>query len=199
LCGAAGVTGFIVSSDPGGGASAWRRIRLGEADVDGYTSIACAGTHLCVATDLLTGRIAVASDPLSARSWGFRKLVGAQTDLTGVSCPSRRLCVVVDYGGDVLSSADPTGRAATWRRVRLPHQHLTAVSCASTTLCVAIGRGNLVAVSTDPSFAHPRWKTSVIDRPLGALSPPDTLSTVACAPHGPCIIGDDSGNVIIGR
>jgi hypothetical protein len=35
--------------------------------------------------------------------------------LNGVSCPSVRLCVVVDLYGDVLTSTNPAGGAPAWK------------------------------------------------------------------------------------
>jgi hypothetical protein len=39
---------------------------------------------------------------------------GIHNPLQGVSCPSISLCVAIDQEGDVVTSTDPTGGAATW-------------------------------------------------------------------------------------
>jgi hypothetical protein len=198
LCVAAGDVGFSVSSDPAGGASAWRQVHVGEADFDQYTDVACPSKTLCVAGDLQSGRIVHSTTPLVQGSWKFTKLAGEHTRFSAASCADRRFCVVVADSGEIFASTHPTGRASAWRRIHVAHEDLTAVSCPSKTLCVAIDRQDKVLVSTNPAVPNPRYKATTIDRPLGALSPPDALSSVACAPGGPCVVGDVNGNIVIG-
>jgi hypothetical protein len=38
-----------------------------------------------------------------------------------------------------------------------------------------------------------------IDRPFGLVPANPSLRSVACAPGGPCVVGDDAGNVIVSR
>jgi hypothetical protein len=99
------------------------------------------------------------------------------------------------------SGPNPTGGTSAWRLTLGVDQgrELKHVSCPSPSLCVAIDRADKALVSTNPLVRHPRWTPVVIDRPLGALSPPDLLTTVACAPRGSCFVGDADGNVIVGR
>jgi len=91
------------------------------------------------------------------------------------------------------------GPASAWHKLHIAHEDLSAVSCSSKSLCVAIDRADKVLVSTDPAARHPMYKATTIDKPLGSLSPPDSLSSVRCAANGTCYVGDIYGNLVVGR
>jgi hypothetical protein len=108
------------------------------------------------------------------------------TEVSGVSCPSRSLCVAVDNVGDVLVSTNPSGSAKAWVRNRVA-ENLNAISCPSSGFCVAVGDG-VIAVSSDPAGGAPAWSTARIgsDGPL--------LKYVSCASASLCVATEgDSG------
>ena len=107
--------------------------------------------------------------------------------LSGVSCPSVRLCVAVEAGKGVLSTRQPGRKDARWRRVVFP-QALTSVSCPSVRFCMAGGvRGGLF-VSGDPSGGLGAWK-AIAARGLYPTCPSDRL----------CLVEGDLGHAIAGR
>jgi hypothetical protein len=198
-CVASGDVGFSVSGNPTGGASAWHQVHVGEVDYDGYTDVVCPASNLCVGTDLQSGRIVYSKKPLVQGSWKFTKLAGDHVTFTGVSCAGRGFCAVVTAAGDIFASTNPAGPASAWHKLHIAHEDLSAVSCSSKSLCVAIDRADKVLVSTDPAARHPMYKATTIDKPLGSLSPPDSLSSVRCAANGTCYVGDIYGNLVVGR
>jgi hypothetical protein len=94
--------------------------------------------------------------------------LGAGTHMQSVSCPSATLCVAVDADGNVLTSTNPTGGAATWQRWLVdPGNWLASVSCPTTALCVAgDSEGNLV-ISTNPTGGTGTW--SKVDATPGVI------------------------------
>ena len=100
--------------------------------------------------------------------------------LTSVSCPSLKLCVGVDYWGDVVISTDPTGGASGWTTAWvLPDRDLNSVSCPSVSLCVAVGEDGDIATSTDPTGGASAWSTTGPGPPLTAVACPSTTLCVA--------------------
>ena len=76
--------------------------------------------------------------------------------------PIRDLCVAVDSAGNVLSSTNPTGGAAAWKKPRAwTRPRRTPISCVGT-LCAAVDSGGGAVTSTDPAAG------------AGARSPPST-------------------------
>ena len=75
-----------------------------------------------------------------AGTWSFGTIDPDGSDLTGVSCPSARLCVAVDLDGAIFASTNPAGGPATWyltRRRGGRKRGWFDVSCPNVRLCVA--------------------------------------------------------------
>jgi hypothetical protein len=165
LCVAVAREGRIfVSTNPAGGASAWREIGTpgGPGDLEG---VSCASIILC-ATGNLTGNILTSTEPAAGSSTWSEANAGASVQITGVSCPTASRCVAVDDNGDVLNSSDPTGGSGAWhfenlvafsptadREGQPPRNALFGASCASTTLCALVGIDGRVFTATDPFSA----------------------------------------------
>ncbi|HEY1286503.1 MAG TPA: hypothetical protein VGF04_10470 [Solirubrobacterales bacterium] len=165
LCVAVAREGRIfVSTDPTGGASAWRAVGSpgGPGDLEG---VSCVSTLLCAAGNQ-SGNVLTSTDPdVPAASWGEAN-AGGSVQITDVSCPTAQRCVAVDNNGDVLTSTTPTGGPGSWhfenlnpffpteeREGQPPRNALFGASCASTSLCALVGADGHIYTSTDPFSA----------------------------------------------
>ena len=153
---------IFVSSDPSGGAPAWRE-RPSPTPRD-LQAASCVPSLLCVAGDE-GGNLLTAADPLGAP---FAATNTASSILiTGITCPTTTRCVAVDNNADVLTSTDPTGGPSAWTFENLVpfvaedvdygqfvKNALFGASCASTSLCALVGADSRIFTATDP-FAAP--------------------------------------------
>jgi hypothetical protein len=164
LCVAVAREGRIfVSTNPTGGASAWKEVGTpgGPGDLEG---VACVSTLLCAAGNL-TGNVLTSIAPV-AGGWGEAN-AGGSVQITGISCPTASACVAVDNNADVLTSANPTGGPGSWhfenlvpfrptengKELQPPRNALFSASCASTSLCALVGIDGRVFTATDPFTA----------------------------------------------
>ena len=170
LCVAVAREGRIfVSTNPTGGASAWKEAGTsgGPGDLEG---VACVSTLLCAAGNL-TGNVLTSTDPGGGGASWNEANAGGSVQITSVSCPAANRCAAVDNNGDVLTSTDPTGGAGSWSFENLvpfqptadeegqpPRNALFAAYCASASLCTLVGSDSRIFTSTKPfsSPAHPR-------------------------------------------
>jgi hypothetical protein len=148
---------LFASTDPTGGASAWREVGTpgGPGDLEG---IDCIEISFCAAGNA-GGNILTSAEPATGAAWSEAN-AGGSVQITGVSCPTPSRCVAVDNNGDVLTSIDPTGEAGSWHFENLvPFHHefgqptrnaLFSASCASTSLCALVGSDGRIFTSTDP-------------------------------------------------
>jgi hypothetical protein len=164
LCVAVAREGRIfASTDPTGGASAWKEASApgGSGDLEG---VSCASTLLCAAGNM-TGNILTSTDPAGgAGTWG-KSNTGSSVQVTGASCPTALRCLAVDNNGDVLTSTDPTGGSGSWTFENLvpfrptegteeePSNALFGASCASTSLCALVGSDSRIFTATNPFSA----------------------------------------------
>lgn len=167
LCVAVGRDGrMVVSTDPGGGPSAW--LDAGRPGGPGHLQgIACL-PGLCVAGNS-GGNLLTNTDPAGA-GWTERN-GGGSVAITGISCPSASRCVAVDNNGDVLTSTDPTGGAAAWSFTNVlpyvpplsafdsPFNGMFGVSCPSPAFCAIAAADGTVLTSSDPFEASPGTAT----------------------------------------
>jgi photosystem II stability/assembly factor-like uncharacterized protein len=112
---------------------------------------------------------------------------GSRIGLSGVSCPSMRLCVAVGYDG-ILTSADG---GTSWTRRMARDQAIgfgpSSVSCPSESLCVAAGNGLLI--STDGGIG---WT------PVTGLASNTVLNSVSCASASLCVAVGAGGVILTG-
>ncbi len=165
LCVAVAREGRIfVSTNPTGGASAWKEVGTpgGPGDLEG---VACVSTLLCAAGNL-TGNVLTSTNPAGG-GWSEAN-AGGSVQITGISCPDASHCVATDNNGDVLTSSDPTGGPGSWHFENLvpfsptaeaegqpPRNALFSASCASTSLCALVGIKGRIFTATDPFSAPP--------------------------------------------
>jgi hypothetical protein len=181
--------GVYTSTQPTGGAAAWRQAAIG-----GET-VACASASLCVIGD---GEDVLSStDPGGGAGAWHAVIVGDGTEgggITGSSCPSAHLCVVTgtalfDNGGisgEIFTSTDPAASAPNWKLQLSREEH--SVECGSVSLCFAFG--NPVYTSTDPTGGPDAWRPSTPDKRAAPTA-------ISCQPNtNTCVAVDASGNIL---
>lgn len=110
-------------------------------------------------------------------------------ELKAVSCPSARLCVAVDAGGNVFSSRDPSGGLSSWRLTAAMKSGLVDISCPSQRFCAAVdGYGDILTTS-DPTAQS--WKVADRNRFL--------VYAISCASSRLCVALDYGGNILSSR
>ncbi len=206
LCVAVGGNNTVASStNPAGGASAWRVVRPGGGVQEKYPGmpaggtyaggqirgVSCPSTGLCVAGSFEGDIYSSASPAGPAEAWKVVPLTAANEPnihVGGVSCPSVSLCVAAAYGGKVVVSTNPTGDRDAWTVVDLGRPYdFRGVHCASVSLCVAVGNEGSVVVSTNPTGGPEAWTS--VGQPGGEFSkngvacPSPTLCVTANASH----------------
>jgi hypothetical protein len=179
LCVAVAKEGRIfVSSDPTGGASAWRAV--GSPTPRDLFAVSCVAATLCAAGDA-GGNIITSTDPTGGGGFAEANADGS-VQITGLSCPTTTRCVAVTNNADVLTSTDPTGGSSRWTFENLvPFEAegtggspfvknaLFGASCASTSLCALVGAESRIFTATDP-FAAPAPSTHTTGK-RGRLRP----------------------------
>ena len=159
---------MVVSTNPGGGPSAWRD--AGQPGGPGHLQgIACT-SGLCLAGNS-GGNLLTNTDPEAAPTGWTERNGGGSVAITGVSCPTASQCVAVDNNGDVLASTNPTGGPTAWSFTSVlpyvppvaqfgsPLNGMFGVSCPSVTFCAIAAADGIVLTSTDPFEASPRTAT----------------------------------------
>jgi hypothetical protein len=170
----------VTSTDPAGGAKAWRETDLSGTEAGSLASVSCPSVSLCVAVDQ-DGNVVSSTRPTrSAHAWKVTDVdranvtgnssTGLQVGFESVSCASRSLCVAGDGAGTVVVSRHPAGGARYWKHTQIGGGQGSAsflgidgISCLSAGLCFAGdtngnvviggGRGSLPALPRKP--AHP--------------------------------------------
>jgi hypothetical protein len=154
---------IFVSSDPTGGASAWREV--GSPTPRDLQAVSCVASLLCVAGDA-GGNLLTSDDPAGGAPFSLTNAAGS-VQVTGLTCPTSARCLAVDNNADVLTSTDPTGGPGSWTFENLvPFEAddpatgqfvknaLFGASCASPSLCALVGANSRIFTATDP-FAAP--------------------------------------------
>jgi hypothetical protein len=174
--------GLGSSTNPGGGASHWRLLSIGEPDYDEFQGVSCPAASRCVAVGL--------EGDAWTESGGVRPVTHRST-LNAISCPTVSFCVATS-NADVLVTDRPSGGYASWRAIRIDNAYLTSVSCASRSLCAATDSAGRVLVSTDPAGGTSAWRATTVDSRYA-------LDGISCPSTSLCVAVDSGGNVIIGK
>jgi len=209
FCVAVGGNNTVASStNPAGGAAAWRIVRPGggfdvpfdaQASSDTFgggqiRGVSCPSINLCVAASF-EGDVYSSTDPTGpAPAWKVIPLTAENEPnihMGGVDCPIPSFCVAVGYGGKVVTTSNPTGDRTAWTVTQLDAPYdLRGVSCASVSLCVAVGNEGAVLTSTNPAGGPGAW--SFAGRPAGEVS----LNDAACPTAELCLTGNASSLVL---
>lgn len=170
---------LVVSTEPTGGASAWREVGSpgGSGELEG---VDCISTLLCAAGNA-GGNILTSTNPADLASWNEAN-AGRSVLITDVSCPTAQHCLAVDNNGDVLTSTNPTAGPGFWESENLipfpdpeigkaPRNALFGASCSSASFCALVGSDGHIFTSTDPFSAadKPRTRRKAVPRPRTTL------------------------------
>lgn len=145
---------IFTSSDPHGGASAWRDYDLFDVvPDDGHgndlAGLACPSRFLCLAGDVW-GDVVASSDPTGGEGdwWRVPVTDEAEGPIDELACAAVSLCLAVDQRGDVLSSSDPASHADTWRLTYAATRRIqvASVSCPTPVLCLAVATDGTVLI-----------------------------------------------------
>jgi hypothetical protein len=160
------------------------------------TQMSCPpASSLCVGIDNFFGDVVTSTNPTGgAAAWTAVNIDGRSVDafggsegvLTGISCPSATLCVVVDQEGNALVSTNPAGGIAAWSKVRVVPESvgLESVSCPSSALCVAVDSTGDVVTSTNPTGGAGAWSVTGMTTSVSRVSCPTVSLCVATNGHG---------------
>jgi len=204
FCVALDTLGNVLSSrTPTRGASAWAiRPVLRGGGIPPTGAVSCPSAHLCVGAGV-QGQIITSTALADTRTrWKDVFIDTIKTvngpfsqPLSGVSCPSVKLCVATDWVGNVFTSRHPAGRASAWSETNVKlaffgdplHPSLAGVSCPTPSLCVAVDGGGNVLSSTDPTGGASAWTSSnVVATAIRGVSCPSASLCVAVTPAGTC-------------
>jgi hypothetical protein len=181
----------VVSTDPAGGAGAWRLDDVGGDSF--FDAIACPTTRLCVAIDTWGGhggpRVLTTHDPANASgAWKRTPIAVPQCAGGGacgfdLTCPTSVFCAAVDASGTLLTSANPGGGSKAWKSgtfdATAAHDPPQGISCPSASLCViGDGPGQHLLVSHHPG-ASAGWHTDAVGFATDWVSCPLTDLCVA--------------------
>jgi hypothetical protein len=194
LCVGFDSAGNVVSStDPAGGAEAWRL-----AHVDGgnaLRSLSCPSVSLCVGFDD-AGNVVSSTEPAGGvGAWQVTRIVASQHSLLGLSCPSVSLCVASDREGNVITATDPAGGTGAWTAALVdPGSYVAGINCQSVSLCVAIDGDGRAVTSSDPAGGAQFWDrtTTPVDDGVSA----NGVSALSCLSVSECVEFDGFGDVV---
>ncbi|MDT7582429.1 MAG: hypothetical protein QOK35_3752, partial [Pseudonocardiales bacterium] len=117
--------------------------------------------------------------------------VGTFLNLEQGSCPTTTFCAVGNSGGDVFTTANPTGGSAAWtgKNVGIASA-ISGISCPDTTLCVGVDTAGDVITSTNPTaVSSATWTVTTVDAGF-------QVRGVSCPTTTLCVAVDESGRVI---
>jgi hypothetical protein len=207
LCAAYDARGnVLVSTRPMRGASTWRR-RAVDRRLDG---LICPSSSLCVGVDGV-GNVITSTHPARAGSWHTLAVgdasptydcvhyqdpgVCAETSLSGVSCPSAKLCTALDQAGNVVLSTSPAADPSSWivAYAETPDSPsgLTAIGCTSARFCFGTDNWGNFLSSVKPAAGQPAWTATGLDT-TGAennvdATPDHMIAAAACSSSLACI------------
>jgi len=186
---AAGAASLYAATKPGGGDSSWTPSASSQVTPE---SVSCSRGPICVTPSYVgtTPGFAVSTKPTEPLSeWGTQ--TGGDVKYgpaNAVSCTGESLCVAVDSGGDVITSAKPAG--GFWTVAAADGSTpLTGVSCPSVSLCVAVGDSGVLLTDTEPYKPSSTWKPADVDAALD-------LTGVSCPSVSLCVAVDGQGDVL---
>jgi hypothetical protein len=187
----------LTSTDPTGGAPAWKVTQLNES-LD-LRSVSCGTPTLCVAV-AQQGRMLTSTNPTgSASAWTELGAPGGPRNLQGVSCAATVLCVAGNVGGNLLTSTNPTA-ASSWREAEGGSSvQVTGVSCLPSRQCAAVDNNGDVITSNDPTGKNGSWsRTKLIPyvEPASELEEPlNGLFGVSCVSESFCAVVGADGQI----
>jgi hypothetical protein len=187
---AADSANVVTSTNPTGGAHAWRVSSLGGI----LTSVSCPRASLCVLAG--TQHFDSTSPAGGAGAWHATGPQDGGGVMSALDCPSLTLCVATGYGdtstGLITATDNPRGPASAWKTTSVQNSPpdpgegaLDAVGCARG-LCVALdGFDNAY---TSPAPVTGTWSGPAPIRPK-SISQANAISCVDTL----CVVVDSAG------
>jgi hypothetical protein len=195
LCVAVGADELFTSTDPLAGGASWHALRA----QGNLHTVSCLSSHFCAAggdgaitfvrvgadrgrTSLRTFAVPTSTpEDCGKQGPGY----DCQAAISGVSCPTRSLCVAVDNLGDVVTSTRPTQGFSAWRFARVDRSAgFDGVACPTPHLCVAVDYAGDLFRSTRPGAGAMTWeRISLPLKAAGSSAPPE----VACGSASLCV------------
>jgi hypothetical protein len=185
----------LTSTDPAGGTSAWKLVRVPGLDQSspGNAAVSCPSVSACFAIE--NGTIVTSTNPAGGSSaWTASNVAASSVDVA-LSCASPQVCIATrDDEGSIDSLGFSLSAAGSWQTAHVDGTNeLTAISCPAVTVCViADDVGNLVTGSTNiesirvPVVQRPRMAIGQLtSRRQGAIVRVPSSLTVECPPSGP--------------
>ncbi len=206
----------LVSTDPAGPGRSWHErthLRLAldsDQPPQAVEYVSCPTTHLCFAgyPDWETrggiggGTLLVSTNPSRAGSWH-----ASYSWISGVVCPSKRLCVasVASSRGQVAYTTPGVHGPSGWHYLKIP-QFLTSyplegqqVACLSTSFCMITGHlhsgAGALAFSSTPTVAG-SWQVVQLATPAGDIE--SWLDGIWCGSAGQCVTATNDGRLFYG-
>jgi len=126
-------------------------------------------------------------------NWSVPEMIDPQAPFQGpndAACTDGGLCVVVDGIGNVFTSTDPAGGAATWTKADVDGSNaIEAVSCPSSSFCAAADSAGDVLTSTNPTGGAGAWAITNIDGD-------EFFEGISCPSAGFCGVVGEEGVVL---
>ena len=139
-----GYATILITSDAG---RTWRQQHDPAMDNSGLipplTSVACASTRACVAVGGFPSGAVILTTGDGGRTW-TSQASPARTALSGVACPTTRLCFITGSGGTIEQSRDG---GHTWTLLDSgTSTNLNNIACHGPSFCVAVGDFGFITV-----------------------------------------------------
>lgn len=178
----------FASTDPGGGAGAWRGwLQFGAH------AIACTPATVCLTPG--PAGVRVTSDPLSAPTGWPATVLAGQAAPVGLDCArSGSTCAALSITGAIAITAAPSGGAHAWRTGHIPlpaHVAPTALACPAVTLCVAADQAGHIFSTHTPTGAARAWTRIDIGGAVTGLQCPAVTLCVATRTDGSLLTSTD--------
>lgn len=181
----------LTSTNPAGGARAWKLTTIGGGPLNG---VSCASSALCVAAG--TQHVYSTSPTGGSAAWHATGPQAGGGVFSAVDCLYTTLCVAVGYGntstGLVTSTRNPKGGASAWRTVGVQNTPpdpgeslLDAVGCTRG-FCVAVDGADNAYTSSAPVSGT--WSSAAAIRPKSISQ----ASAISCT-SGICVVVDSAG------
>ena len=168
-------------------------------ELDAITCI--PGTTTCLFVDA-SGYAMYSTDPASG-NWqaiGLSDPNGPGNGMpnTGISCPTKSLCVISNTNGTLYATTDPTGPATGWNALTPDEtfdgmgnetyaNEINDVACLSNSQCVAVDDAGNALTSSRPTSS---WSAPA------DIDGSNSINAVACPGTTLCVAVDSSGNVL---
>jgi hypothetical protein len=209
-----GQGGVVSSTNPAGGAPAWRSAELNAPQNCGkygcqytpLTGLSCPSTSFCAGIDQ-QGGFWTSADPGSG-AWAKSASAAGGSVLT---CPDTSMCVTAAAGW-VAVTTDPAAPDPSWSVTPLPSfsspitivpgspplpASISGLGCVSVHLCVAVDANLGYAFTGDPSASGQPWSATKLDiTRSNPFTGPASLTGISCTQTGLCVAIDGTGHIL---